>query len=342
MIHRCTPRGAKRMMTKILTAGLVPFLQSSPGMGKSSITRSIAEDFNLELIDHRLSTSEPTDMTGLPWFKDGFAAFAPFRELFPLQGDELPPGKDGWLLFLDEFNSASKQVQAASYKLILDRMVGQHKLHDNVIIVCAGNLSTDKAIVNALSTAMQSRVVHLEMVIDFDEWLYDVALKQKYDPRVVGFLSQFPSKLMDFSSSHKDKTFCCPRTWEFMERMVRNEAVVSDEDAPMYAGCITSGVATEFIQFTKVFASLVTMAQILKDPLGTPVPSDVSTKWATISTIMEKVDEKNFGPVTEYINRFDMSFKVLFYRSVMVNHPDLRSHAAFAGAMRNLAQYLKG
>lgn len=342
MIHRCTPRTLKRLLAKILEAGLVPFIQSSPGMGKSSITHQVAKTFGLKVIDHRLSTSEPTDMTGLPWFKDGFAAFAPFRELFPLADMDPPKGYDGWLLFLDEFNSASKAVQAASYKLILDRMVGQHKLHPQVVIVAAGNLSTDRAIVNALSTAMQSRVVHIELMLDFNEWLEDVAITEGYDPRIIAFLSQYPSKLMDFNPKHQEKTFCCPRTWEFMNRLLKNEPVIKDEDAPMYAGTITSGVATEFITYSKIFTSLVSVDEILKDPANARLPADTAARWATIAIMMERIDEKNFDALATYANRFDLSFRVLFYRASMVRDPELRQHPKFAASMGEIARYLSG
>ena len=40
---RCTPRQVRSFTVEILMAGLVPFIRSSPGMGKSAIVKSIAE-----------------------------------------------------------------------------------------------------------------------------------------------------------------------------------------------------------------------------------------------------------------------------------------------------------
>ena len=74
-------------------------------------------------------------------------------------GQRQPTYYAGWLLFLDEFNSASVAVQAASYKIVLDRMVGKGHLHKNVAVVCAGNLESDGAIVEQMSTPLQSRLV---------------------------------------------------------------------------------------------------------------------------------------------------------------------------------------
>lgn len=341
-LYRCTPRQVRKFVTECLYAGLVPFVQSSPGMGKSTIMRNVAQDLQLKLIDHRLSTSAPEDLSGLPRFDDqGRAMFSPFVDLFPLEDTPKPEGKEGWMLFLDEFNSASKSVQAASYKLILDRMTGQRKLHEHCVITAAGNLSTDRAITNPISTAMQSRVVHLEMQISFEEWLYDVALKEAYDSRIIAYLSQFPSKLMDFRPDHNEKTFCCPRTWEFVNALIKNKDV-TDESAVLLAGTITSGTAVDFVQFTKVFHNLVTTAEIRKDPVNCRVPTDVGAKWAVISHMMEKITKENFDDLSTYANRFTIDFRILFYRSILVRNPNLRQHPAFIRAMSELARYLHG
>lgn len=339
-LYRCKPRKLRELMIDVIEAGLVPYVTSSPGMGKSAITHSVAGEFNLKMIDHRLSTSTPEDMTGLPRFNErGEATFAPFAELFPLDYTPLPEGKDGWMLFLDEFSSAPKSIQAPAYKLILDRMTGQKKLNSNVAIVAAGNLATDRAIVNPISTALQSRMVHLELELDFDEWLMDVALKQNYDKRIIAFLSQYPSKLMDFKPDHHDKTFCCPRTWEFMNKLVSGKNM-PDDKAPLYAGTITSGVAVELIQFTKVFNSMVKVEDILRDPENTLLPGDNATRWAVISSMMEKISEKTFGNLAVYANRFPLDFRILFFRSTMVRNAELRKHPAFAKAMSELTKYL--
>ena len=341
-MYQCTPRQVKAFVTDVIYAGLVPFVQSSPGTGKSSVMRAIAREEGLCLIDHRLSTSAPEDLSGLPRFnKEGYAEFAPFADLFPIVGTEVPAGKNGWMLFLDEFNSAPKSVQAASYKLILDKMVGQKHLHENVVICAAGNLATDRAIVNPISTAMQSRVVHLMMQISFEEWLYDVALPQKYDARIIAYLSQYPSKLMDFRPDHNEKTFCCPRTWEFMNALIKGKPVTADK-AALYAGTITSGVAVDFIQFTAVFATLVGINEILADPENCRIPQDNSSKWACIAAMMEKITDVSFTGLATYANRFPLDFRILFYRSCMVSHPTLRQHPAFIRALTELNRYLNG
>lgn len=94
-------------------AGVVPFIKGSPGIGKSAIVKEIAKTFDLKLIDLRLSQCEPTDLLGFPHIQDGVASYAPMS-CFPTTNTPLPEGYEGWLLFLDEFNSADRDVQKAA------------------------------------------------------------------------------------------------------------------------------------------------------------------------------------------------------------------------------------
>jgi len=346
-VFQCTPRETKRLIIEAMLADLVPFVQSSPGIGKSSIARGISREFGMKLLDERLSTREPVDLSGFAMKNEQGtrARYMPLEDFVPLQGfDEIPKdenGEDyeGWLLFFDEFNSAPRSVQAAAYKLILDREVGRHKVHSKVKMLCAGNLATDRAITNNFGTAMQSRLVHIEMRHDFAEWMEDVALPNNYDPRIIAFLSQWPNKLMDFRPDHQEKTFACPRTWEFVNKFVKGKEV-TDERAKFLAGTITSGIAMEFNQFCKVWKELVTVKEILADPANCRVPEDPNIQWATIGSMLDQIEDKIFDKLTTYVNRFDMGFKVLFYRSVMVRQPTLRNHKAFMKGMAELSDYL--
>jgi hypothetical protein len=341
-LFNVTPRQASKMMERAVRSGLVPNLISSPGLGKSSLVRILSDKLNLLLVDHRLSTSDPTDLSGLPFRAPGDtkATFLPY-DLFPLEGDPLPEGKDGWCIFLDEFNAAPRAVQAAAYKLVLDRQIGQHRLHSNVIIITAGNLSTDKAIVNDLSTAMQSRIVHLQMEASFPEWEEDVAFKQNYDARIIAFLNSNKALLHQFRTDHSDKTFPCPRTWEFINKLCLTTSVGEMEEyTALFAGAIGAGTAVSFIQFSQVFTQLPKISDILRDPTNTPIPANSATCWAISATLIQETNEKSFKAFSEYISRFSMEFRILYLRAVIQNKPEIRNVPEFAAAAVNLSQYL--
>lgn len=111
-----TPAALKELILPVLRAGLCPMVTSPPGIGKSSVAAEICTDMSLEMIDYRLSTVDPTDLTGflVPNQAKGRADYLP-PSIFPLEGkDQLPAGKKGWLLFLDEITAAPPAIQAAA------------------------------------------------------------------------------------------------------------------------------------------------------------------------------------------------------------------------------------
>ena len=203
------PIQAVSMITSFLKAKLVPLMVGSPGIGKSSIAKQIADQFNLKLIDIRLSQCDVTDLCGFPQIVNNKASYVPM-DTFPIEGDTVPKGYSGWLLLFDELTSAVPALQSAAYKILLDRMVGLHHLHKHVALMAAGNLETDNAIVQPMSTALQSRLAHLELVVDSKEWV-NWATSNGIDHRITAYINFKPGNLYTFNPDHTDKTYASPR-----------------------------------------------------------------------------------------------------------------------------------
>ena len=288
---------AKKATLNSLKAGLVPFLHSSPGLGKSSLVKEIAAERKLKLIDIRLAQSDPTDLNGYPIFNKGTsgiqkAEYVPM-DTFPLSTDSIPEGHNGWLLFMDEMSSAPAAVQAAAYKIVLDRMVGQHHLHKNCFIVAAGNLLDDNAVVEEMSTALQSRMIHIVVESDLQEFLKWGA-KNNLDERIAGFLNYQPQMLHKFDPDHADMTFPCPRTWEFANRMLQAIGDVSMDNLVEFSGCVGEGPARDFLTYCVVHSQLPAFEEILANPTGFQVDEySPSIKWATTMMISYRIDENN-------------------------------------------------
>jgi hypothetical protein len=334
-----SPKQAYDEILACISVGLVPKIEASPGVGKSSIVAQLAKDHNLKLLDLRLSQCTPEDLQGFPMRSGNKATFTPF-DIFPLEGEEVPEGYAGWLLFLDEITSATKPVQAAAYKLILDRMVGSYKLHPYVAIVAAGNKATDKAVVSQMSTALQSRLIHYEMNVDSTQWI-EHATREGFDHRIVGFIGYMPNRLMDFRPDHQDKTFPCPRTWEFLSRLIKGHDVTEDHAARV-SGAIGEGVATEFITFAQEYDRLPRIDAIVAAPKTIAVPKEMSTKFATISMLVEHINKKNIEPVLDYVTRFDLELQILFFRAAVVRAPDLRTdNKRFQQEVLNMVRYIQ-
>lgn len=333
---------------RFIRAGVVPFIQASPGVGKSSIIHQVAEKFNLKLIDLRLASSDPTDLSGLPHFYTDAAGhnkaeYATF-DTFPLEGDPLPKDANGvemngWLLFLDEFSSAPKSVQAPAYKLVLDKMVGQRKLHPKVAMVAAGNKSTDNAIVIKLSTALQSRVGHLFLDVDKKEWI-DWAIANGIDSRIIGLIEFRPGLLHNFDPDHTDNTFSCPRTLEMLSKLVKGTKVTVD-DIELIEGVVGKGASTEFVSFCDIYQNLPAIADIIRDPKGTAVPGEDSLRYALATYLADHMDKTNAGPLVEYLSRIPVDFRVVAIRMANARVPGINTHPDVNKMIRDLVNYMK-
>lgn len=321
-----TANQLKPLLTNMLRAGLVPLLAGDPGIGKSDLIKQIAEVLNLKVIDHRLSTSDPTDLTGLPDLSGEKATFKPF-DIFPIEGDEIPDGYDGWLLLLDELPSASPTTQAAAYKLLLDKEVGQHKLHPRCVPIGAGNLESSGAYVNRLNTAMQSRLVHFEMRVDPDEWLA-WAYSNDIDHRITSFIAYAPEKLHIFDPAHHDKTFPCPRTWGMLSKYIDVVKDVDFKDLPAMEGTIGQGVAREFNTFCEIEKELVTYDQVVKDPMNTPVPTEPSTQYFVCGSLAAKVVAKDLPNLIKFVERMGVEFQIICFRALTKRNPQMKAEPA--------------
>lgn len=316
------------LVTDYIKAGIVPMLHGSPGIGKSQIVHQIAQQYGLELIDLRLSQCDPTDLAGFPQIDAARkkAGYLPM-DTFPLEGESPKAGYNGWLLFFDEANSAPKAVQAAAYKILLDRKIGQHSLHKNCALVAAGNLETDGAIVEEMSTALQSRLSHIELTVDSDSWV-EWAQKSDVHHMITSFIQFKPGQLYTFKADHTDKTYACPRTWEFANRVMK---VTEDKPAnrlPMLAGTLSEGVAREFLTFVKIYDDLPKPAQIMANPETIKVPSEPSILYALTGTLSHNATPQNFESLMTYIKRLPVEFQVVTMRETIRRNKAMMSHAA--------------
>lgn len=210
---------------------------------------------------------------------------------------------------------------------MLDRMVGTHRLHNNVAIACAGNLETDNAVVQPMSTALQSRLVHLELVVDAKEWV-NWAGDAKIDHRITSYINFKPGNLYTFKPDHTDCTYACPRTWEFSHDILKVCNDDSPDLLPLLAGTISEGVAREFLNFCRNFASLPSITDIAKDPEYIKVPTEPSLLYAMSGAISHHIGDDNCEQLMKFITRMPLEFQVVCLRETIRRSKTLLGHKA--------------
>lgn len=309
------------VLPSVLKAGVVPYIRGSPALGKSSLAQEIADKFGLLLIDVRLAECDPTEIGGFPYFDEqlGKAKYYPLTT-FPTTEDQIPPGYKGWLIMLDEFSSASIATQGASYKLVLDRKVGQHKLHPNVFIIAAGNKEDDGAIVNPMSTALISRFSIFELELNFKDWM-EWAVSNGIDYRITSFLNFATKHLYQFKADATDP-YASPRTWHMLSKIIKSKPT-SEISVAVVASLIGEGVAREFMTFLALEAKLPKFDTIVNNPETTVLPNELGVQWAIMGMIAHNISASTAGQVCKYLDRFPDELKVVTIREIRMRHPKL-------------------
>lgn len=145
-------------------------LWGAPGVGKSQAVRQIAGEIETKtgkrvaVTDVRLLLFNPIDLRGIPTANaDKTLAVWLKPQIFQMDdSDEVVN-----ILFLDEISAAPQSVQAAAYQITLDRVVGEHKLPENCIVIAAGNRITDRSVAFKMPKALANRLMHIEVECSF-------------------------------------------------------------------------------------------------------------------------------------------------------------------------------
>lgn len=239
-----------------LRAGLSVLVRGHPGVGKSTLAQRLAAEFGLPLIDIRLAQRDPTDLCGVMF---------PDRETQTLQ--VYPPAwarraaESPCFIFLDEINAAvTKLHQAAAYQIVLEKRVGEVRFHPDTVVMAAGNLEEDNAIVASLSSALCNRFAHYVMRVDVAAWL-EWGAGVGMDASILAYIGHHGADAL-YSPGGADMAFPSPRSWEMASRLLR--AGDPADHKRLVAACVGAANAQRYFTYMKVHAR-VNVKAILVD-----------------------------------------------------------------------------
>ena len=305
-----SPNRAKTSIQHAITKKRPIFLWGPPGIGKSDIVKQITDSFdNSHLIDIRLSLWEPTDIKGIPYFDSNIGKMV-WGAPAELPDEEMAKKYDNIVLFLDEMNSAAPAVQAAAYQLILNRKVGTYTLPDNVYIVAAGNRDADKGVTYRMPAPLANRFVHLEMRVDFDDWM-SWAVVNKIHPDVVGYITFSKKSLYDFDPKSPTRAFPTPRSWSFVSDLL-DDGLDENTTTDLVSGAVGEGEAVKFTAHRKVASQLPNPTDILVGKVKELNSKEISAMYSlTVSLCYELKEaadknDKTFDKKVSNFLRFSM------------------------------------
>lgn len=298
-------------------------LWGPPGVGKSQAIRQIAKEIEYQtnkkvnVTDVRLLLFNPIDLRGIPTSNaDKTLAIWLKPQIFQMDSSEDIIN----ILFLDEISAAPQSVQAAAYQITLDRVVGEHKLPENCIVLAAGNRTTDKSVAFKMPKALANRLLHIDVEGSFESWK-GWAIKSGVNPKVIGFLSFRQNYLMNFDANTEDLAFATPRSWEMVSNLLNS---VDDNINNMFlliAGLVGTGVATELKTWEKVYKDLPNIDDIFDGKMPA-IPQTTDALYALCSSMTAhaseyKDDMYKIANSIKYATRMPADFSVVLMKDYM-------------------------
>ncbi len=275
-------------------------LHGAPGTGKTQIVEQLARNIGARLFDLRLTTIEPQDLRGLPYY-DHAARTTVWYRPEDLPDDPAQPS----VLFLDELTAAAPTLQPTVYGLLEERRVGRHRLPDSVFVVGAGNMVEDGAIAYEMGTGLADRLIHLHVRAAAADWLENYAVPKGLHPAVTAFIRTRPDLLetTEQALERGHMIACTPRSWE---RVAQVMAHVGDRRLRriMVAGIVGEAVAAEFAIVADDIAATVQVAEMLDaSPRARRemYPATMHGLTALIHGLVGALDADNAGDVIDIL-----------------------------------------
>lgn len=317
-------------LLEILTdAGDPVMLWGLPGIGKTSVAEQLAAKKGRKVIMFKTNVREPVDVRGIPVadLVTGTTRWLVPAELPQVERD----GEKGYLL-IDEINTGSTQMMAVMMGLVLERKVGDYVLPDGWVVIATGNRVSDRAAAQRMPTALRNRFAHLFVRPDVEAWA-KWATANDVAKEVVAFV-RLRRELIHVMPRGDENAFPTPRSLTKSAKYVNAHRSVRSK---LFAAHIGDAYAAELDGFIDLFASIGSLADIVKNPDTAPLPTDASIRYATVTGLGRLADRENFGNIIRYVERFSQrDVGVLAVHDATIRIPTLKNTTEYgAWAVKN-------
>ena len=179
------------------------------GIGKSHIVHQVADRLEMEVIDRRLSQMTEGDIIGLPELVDGVTRFAPIDWFVRACNEPV-------VLFFDELNRATIEVQQCAFQIVLDRELNGHKLHPATRVYAAINEGSEYQ-VTEMDPALLRRFFVASLEPTAQDWLAWARKSRRIDPLMISFIEKYPARLRHTGQMEPGKVYPNPASWDRLD-----------------------------------------------------------------------------------------------------------------------------
>ena len=301
---------------------ICPFLLGSMGIGKSYLVREVAKELNMYVVEINLAQYEPTDIGGMQMPDgDSMKVLKPKWLLSEEQRKEIiDQGYKGIVYFFDELPQAPILNQNIFAQICNEYRVGDFVLPLTSFVTCAGNKMSDRSGTNQMPMHLKDRLTTIEIEPNLDDFANYMFSKNK-DSRVVSWVRFQPEYLHKFDRDAN--AFPTPRSLERVSDILSWKEL--DDDTRYHAiSCqIGETASASLITHLNIHDKCPDLDEIVKAPETIEVPTDIAIQYATISGLVNKVNNDNMGSIIKFVKRFDGEFIAFFIKDSVAKNRDL-------------------
>lgn len=303
--------------TFIKTASVLPaeisILAKGPtGIGKSHIFHSIGKNLKLPVIDRRLSQMTEGDIIGLPELVDGITRFAPVDWLIKACNEPV-------ILFFDELNRATLEVQQCAFQIVLDRELNGNRLHPETRVYAAVNEGSEYQVLD-MDPALLRRFWAIDLEPTTDDWLSWAANRSDISEVIQVFIRNHPNFLRHKGDMEPGKVYPNPASWHRLSVSLSHAGLNPDSYAgqsslpdllyPLCLGFIGETTTVKFVNFISEYERKFKAEDVL---------DDWSNKKDEINTLSEDKKNELIEQIMFYIKREkDLTLKQVLNCSLYV------------------------
>lgn len=306
----------------VLKSDLTPFLHSTPGIGKTSILGNVPmtlpDQFDKVITLDAAILADSTVLGGIP---------IPNREKGVTEW--MPPDffvnqlTSKTLLFLDDIPTLPISSTAPLLRMVQMRQIGSITLPNGVRFACAGNRAEDGAGAQKMSTALNNRCVHFNVIADSNE-VVQHGMANNWNIATCMYLRGFGDAVSEFDK--KEKAFPSPRSWEAVSKICNtldaqtgSRRLSDDErkelkplEMALFCGAVGLKRGVEFQAFRDTFMHVISPDAIYMSPATIPLPptNKPDVLFATIGALIRTASEDRLEAFMTFVKRLPAAFTV--------------------------------
>ena len=246
------------------------------------------------------------------------------------------------VIFIDEFTKAHSAVKNMLHPMLNEpRMIMGIPLHENTIVVTAGNFTAD-GVGDTMQSHSRNRITVMTVKkphagfnpdgsIDKESW-GEWAVGNDVSPEILAWVKENPHTLASYTDASQagnkyifnpkepQKSFVSPRSLARASNILKRRHMTTlNATITALQGTIGAPAANDLMSYVEVADSLPTWESIIKDPKTAQVPTSPAALCLLAFSAVQRVDRETITKFFEYLKRTPKELQSVFCITGMKN-----------------------